>query len=300
MKKETRRNFIQKATFGATALTAGISNAFAKDLKPEFRDKQTPLKLGLMTYLLGSEWDIDTLINNCKETGFQHVSLRTSHNHGVELSLSKKERGEVKNKFENSYLESISLASAFSYHHTDPVELKKNIEGTKEYLQLAADVGAIGVRVFPDAFPEGVSRENTMRQIGQSLREVGEFGHNLGVEVWVEMHGSGTGHAPVTKEILDYSNSKHVYVIWNCMESDTEGAGLEGNFDMVKDRIRHVHMHELTSDYPYGDLFRLLRESGYQGYCSAEIFQPTCEPIRLMHYYRTLFLALQNECNWKL
>ena len=96
------------------------------------------------------------------------------------------------------------------------------------------------------------------------------------------------------KKILDYSNSEHVYINWNCMASDTEGEGLEKNFNMVKDRIRGVHMHEFHSEYPYRAFLKLLRESGYKGYCNAEI-NASCEPIRLMHYYRTLFFAFQNE-----
>ncbi|MCD6321729.1 MAG: sugar phosphate isomerase/epimerase, partial [Clostridiales bacterium] len=226
--------------------------------------------------------------------GFVHAELRTTHKHGVEVTLSKQERAEVKKRFEDSPLEAISLASAFQYWYPDPAELKKNIEGTKEYLQLAADVGAIGIRVFPNASSEDVSSEKMLKQIGEALAEVGEYGHNLGVDVRVCVHGKGTGYVPVIKKILDYSKSDHVYVNWNCMASDTEGKGLEYNFNLVKDKIRGVHLHELYSDYPYRKLFKLLRESGYKGYCNAEISQ-SCEPIRLMHYYRTLFLAFQDE-----
>jgi sugar phosphate isomerase/epimerase len=295
MKKEpTRRRFIQTAALGAAALTTGVSKVSATEISPVSMEKLPFLKLGLMTYTLGKDWDIETIINNCTETGWVHAELRTTHGHGVEASLNKKERAEVKKRFEDSPMEAISLASAFQYHYPDPQELKKNIEGTKEYLQLAADVGAIGIRVFPNAFPEGVDREKNMEQIGKSLGEVGEFGHNLGVDVRVCVHGNGTDHIPVIRKILDYSNSKHVYVNWNCSPNDTEGEGLEKNFNMVKDQIRGIHLHELYSDYPYRAFFKLLRESGYNGYCNAEI-NASSEPVRLMHYYRALFQALQNE-----
>ena len=293
-KEPTRRRFFQTAVLGAAAMTTGLTKASAYEMKPGPDRKSPPLKLGLMTYTLGQNWDIDTIIKNCSETGWVHAELRTTHKHGVEVSLNKQERAEVKQRFEDSPMEAISLASAFSYHYTDQEELKKSIEGTKEYLQLAADVGAIGIRVFPNAFPEGVDREKTMEQIGKSLAEVGEFGHQLGVDVRVCVHGNGTDNVPVIKKILDYSNSEHVYVNWNCNPSDAEGEGLEQNFDMVKDRIRGVHMHELQSDYPYRAFLKLLRESGYKGYCNAEISE-SCEPIRLMQYYRTLFLAFQDE-----
>ncbi|MCP4312408.1 MAG: TIM barrel protein [Bacteroidetes bacterium] len=290
----TRRRFIQTAALGTAALTTGITKVSAVESAPGTKKEFPALKLGLMTYNLGKDWDIETLIKNCTETAWVHAELRTTHKHGVEVTLDKQERAAVKKRFEDSSLEAISLASAFRYHYTDQAELKENIEGTKEYLQLAHDVGALGIRVFPNAFPEGVSREKTMEQIGKALAEVGEYGHNLGVDVRVCVHGNGTARVPVIKKILDYSGSDHVYVNWNCDASDAEGEGLESNFNMVKERIRGIHMHDLTSDYPYRAFLKLLRESGYQGYCNAEISE-SCEPIRLMHYYRALFLALQYE-----
>ena len=295
MKKEpARRRFIQTAALGAAALTTGVSKASASESAPILKKNNPPLKLGLMTYTLGKDWDIETIIKNCTEAGWVHAELRTTHSHGVEVTINQTERAEVKKCFEDSSLEAISLASGFQYWYPDPAELKKNIDGTKEYLQLAADVGAIGIRVFPNASAEDVSSEKMLKQTGKALAEVGEFGHKLGVDVRVCVHGKGTGNIPAMKKILDYSNSDHVYINWNCMASDTEGEGLEENFNMIKDRIRGVHLHELHSDYPYRDFLKLLRESGYEGYCNAEI-NASSEPVRLMHYYRTLFLAFQNE-----
>lgn len=290
----SRRKFIQSAALGVAAMSTGVHTVSGNISKPAEKKKMPPLKLGLMTYTLGKDWDIDTIIKNCSETGWVHAELRTTHKHGVEDSLSKPERQEIKKRFQDSPLEAISLASAFQYHFTDQEELKKNIEGTKEYLQLAADVGAIGIRVFPNAFIEGADREKTMEQIGKALAEVGQFGHNLGVDVRVCVHGKGTDHVPLIRKIIDYGNSPYVYVNWNCSPNDTEEGGLEKNFNLVKDRIRGVHLHELYSDYPYREFFTLLRQSGYTGYCNAEIDESS-EPIRLMHYYRTLFQAFQDE-----
>ena len=290
----SRRKFIQSAAFGVAAMGTGIPTLSAKNSVPSEKKKLPPLKLGLMTYNLGKEWDIETIIKNCSETGWVHAELRTTHKHGVEVTMNKQQRSEVKKRFEDSPMEAISLASAFRYHYTDPKVLRENIEGTKEYLQLAADVGALGIRVIPNEFPEGVSREKNMEQIGKSLAEVGEFGHNVGVDVRVCVHGKGTDEIPVIKQILDYSGSEHVYVNWNCSENDFAGAGLKKNFDSVKDKIRGIHMHDLTINYPYREFLQLLRESGYTGYCNAEI-DASCEPIRLMNYYRTLFMAFQDE-----
>jgi sugar phosphate isomerase/epimerase len=239
------------------------------------------------------------------DTKFEHVQLRTTHKHGVEVSLTKAQRAEVKQRFADAGLV-ISLASAFQYHSPDAAEVRKNIEGTKAYLQLAADVGAQGVRVFPNAAPdEGrPERQRILEQIGKSLAECATTGHSLGVQVRVEEHGNGTSNIPVIKQILDYANNPHVAMIWNCSASDTgkgpglpkgfEGMGIEAQFNLVKGRIGNVHLRELSSDYPWRELFRLLSQSGYQGYCDVEVSPESAEPVRYMRNYRALFLALQN------
>lgn len=292
----SRKEFLKTAAISATAaILPGCSVAAEKKNKENTPSlNPNPLKLGLMTYNIGKDWDIETIIANCSETGYKHVELRTTHKHGVEVSLNKQQRNEIKKRFEDSPLEAISLASAFSYHHTDRNELKEHIEGTKEYLQLAADVGAQGIRVFPNAFPEGVDKEKTMEQIGKSVAEVGLVGHNLGVEVRLEEHGQGTDNIPVIKKIIDYSESPYVYVIWNSSPNDVIGEGLEAHFNMVKDRIRCVHLRELFNGYPWRQFFSLLSQSGYQGYLDAELADQSCEPIRMMHNYQALFLALQD------
>lgn len=299
MKKElSRRNFLGTAAIGAGAATMIPSLLTASDSTGTSNSAElnkNPLKIGLMSYLIGSEWDLDTIIKNCTTAKFLHAELRTEHKHGVEVTLNKAQRLEVRKKIEDSALEAISLASAFMFHFPDQKVLRENIEGAKKYLQLAADVKAIGIRVFPNDIPDEVPAEKTMEQIGKSLAEVGKAGHDLGVDVRVCIHGRKTNQVHVIKKIIDYSESPYVYVNWNCDYNDTKGAGFLENFNMLKDRIKGVHLKDLyTENYPYRDFFRLLKENNYQGYCNAEVGRVSCEPIEFMKYYRALFLAYQN------
>ena len=209
------------------------------------------------------------------------------------MTLSATERAAVKKRFKESSLESISLASGFEYHYPDQKKLKESIEGTKEYILLARDVGATGIRVFPNAVPEGVPEEKTLKQIGKALAEVSGYAHQFGVEIRVCVHGKGTNSVALIKRIIDYSDSPYVYINWNSDALDSAGKGFEYNFNSVKDRIRGVHLHELWADYPYRLLFKLLSESGYKGYCNAEV-NGSADPIRFMKYYRALFLAYQD------
>jgi len=255
-----------------------------------------PLRLGLVTYNLAKNWDVDTIIANCSETKFEAVELRTTHAHGVEVNLTAAQRREVKRKFEDSPVTLASLGSAFEFDSPDPAVLKKNIEGTKEYSVLARDVGAAGIKVRPNRLHtgDGVPEEKTLEQIGRSLHEVSAFAADYGIEIRVEVHGQETSRLPRMKKIMDYAAHPNCCVCWNCNPTDLLDGGLEANFNLVKDKIHFVHMRDLfIEDYPFRDVFRLLNGIGYDGWCCAEIPESD-DPIRVMHYYRALFLALQN------
>jgi sugar phosphate isomerase/epimerase len=120
------------------------------------------MKLGLVTYNMAKDWDIDTIIKTCAATGFEGVELRTTHAHGVEVTLSADERKAVKKRFADSPIELCGLGSAFEYHAIDEDELRRNIEGTKEYAKLAYDVGAPGIKVRPNGLQEeaGIPKKN--------------------------------------------------------------------------------------------------------------------------------------------
>lgn len=251
------------------------------------------IKLGTVTYNLAKDWDIPTLIANCSRTGFQGVELRTTHKHGVEVTLSAAARADVRKRFADSPVELYSLGSAFDYHTPDASRLRADIEATKQYLQLAHDVGASGIKVRPNGLPKEVPEEKTLEQIGRSLRELGETARSLGQQVRLEVHGGGTSSLPRIRRIMDVADHPAVGVCWNSNQTDLEGAGFDANFDLVASRIIEVHMRDLfLAEYPFRRLFERLNAIGYTGYTLAEIPE-SADPVRVMHYYRGLWLAYQ-------
>lgn len=252
------------------------------------------MKLGSVTYNLAKDWDVPTIIKNFEGTGFEGVELRTTHAHGVEVSLSKPERTAVKKRFADSRVELMGLGSAFDYHTPDQTKLRKDIEATKEYIVLAHDVGATGVKVRPNGLPKEVPVEKTLEQIGRSLRELAQFAADYGQQIRLEVHGSGTSLLPNIKRIIDVADHKNAGVCWNSNQTDLEGEGFDHNFDLVKDKIFVVHMRDLyLEEYPFRRLFTRLKQIDFNGYCLAEI-PPTTDPLRLMRYYRALWLAYQD------
>jgi sugar phosphate isomerase/epimerase len=291
----SRRSFLKGAVaVSSISLLPGGIQAAENTRPKRFLVRESAMKLGTVTYNLAQDWDVPTIIKNCEATGFQGVELRTTHKHGVEVALTSEQRAEVRKRFADSKVELMGLGSAFDYHTPDAQKLRKDMEATKEYIVLARDVGATGVKVRPNGLPKEVAAEKTLEQIGNSLRELGDFARHHGQMIRLEVHGTGTSLLPNIKRIMDVADHPNVGVCWNSNPTDLDGAGFDSNFDLVGGKIVAVHLRDLyLDDYPFRRLFKRLNEIGYKGYCLAEI-PPSTDPLRVMRYYRALWLAYQD------
>jgi sugar phosphate isomerase/epimerase len=288
-----RREFLTQASLGVglLGLAAPAEAAERAPLAAATPAKPPAMRLGLVTYNLAKDWDLPTIIKNCEAARFEGVELRTTHAHGVEVTLTKAQRAEVKKRFQDSKVQLMGLGSAFDYHTPDQDKLRRDIEATKQYIVLAHDVGATGVKVRPNGLPKEVPVEKTLEQIGHALRQLGEFAQDLGQQIRLEVHGAGTSLLPRIKTIMDVANHKNVGVCWNSNQSDLEGAGFDYNFDLVKDKIVAVHLRDLyLEEYPFRRLLARLNQLGFQGFCLAEIPESK-DPVRVMHYFHALWLA---------
>ncbi len=260
-------------------------------------EKGSPmLQLGTVTYNIAKDWDLSAILKTLETLEYGGVELRTTHAHGVEVGLDEARRREVKARFADSPVELVGLGSAFEYQSTDPAEVRRNIEGTKAYIELAHDVGAPGVKVRPNGIPKGADLDTTLRQIGKALHEVGAHAEGFGVQIRVEVHGGTTMLLPNMARIMKYADHPNVYVCWNSNDSDVGPDGsIRENFRLVADKIALVHMRDLyLENYPWRELFALLTASGYQGFTLAEIGESP-DPERVLKYYRALWKAYQPD-----
>lgn len=287
-----RRVFMGTVGLGAAALSlGGVPRSTEAHGEPRPEEKSATMKLGMVTYLMGKDMDCPELIRFCTETGLEGVELRATHAHGVELPLSKAERAEVRKQFDDSPIEIAGLGSAYEFQDKDPAVVRQNVEDAKAYAQLAADVGAPGIKVRPNRLFEDEDHDVTCARIGKAWGEVAAFADGLGIAVRMEVHGGGGSSDPKNiRKMLDHANHPNAKVCWNSNpgEQDEHGS-IQANFDLLKHAIGHVHITDIgVYQYPWQDLFTLLKGIDYGGYCLAEI-QYNPEPERFMKYYRTLF-----------
>ncbi len=269
MKCSSRRKFLKQSLgLGALALAAGpLSDSllFAAE-KPGSK-----MKIGLVTFRWGQDWDLPTLLANCEKAQVLGVELRTGHKHGVEPALGAAERKDVRKRFADSPVIFVGLGTNECFDSPDPAKLAQSMEKAKSFVVLSHDCGGSGVKVKPNDFHPDVPREKTIEQIGTSLNELGKFAADYGQSIRLEVHGS-CAELPTIKQIMDIATEKNVGVCWNCNDEDLRGGGLEYNFNLVKDRLADTaHVRELNvGNYPYQELINLFVKIDYPGWIMLE------------------------------
>jgi sugar phosphate isomerase/epimerase len=290
-----RRRLLQCGAAGAAGLFASTAKA-----EPDTATAVGPAyRLGLVTYNLAAAWDLSAILQVCKTVGISPVELRTTHKHGVEPSLTKEQRREVRQRFHDAGVDIWGCGTVCEFHAPDPAVVKANIETCKQFVGLVSDLGGKGVKVRPNGLPKGVPVEKTLAQIGKALVPCGRAGADAGVEIWVEVHGSGTSLPANIKTIMEHCGDPQVGLTWNSNATDIANGSVAVAFQLLSRWIRSCHINELyrehTGSYPYRELFRLLRGIHYDRVTLCEVATGIPDPkagAEFLRYYKALWAEL--------
>ena len=148
---------------------------------------------------------------------------------GVEVRLLERETDLLKRpEFNASQLETrrrelrdsgvvvSGLASSVRFDHTDATERERDLATGRQYLDLAAELGAGFVRVFGDVVPapDDAGRADAISHIVDGWQSLGEYAETLDKTVVVETHGDYSDSALVV-ETLSRVESSAVGVLWD-------------------------------------------------------------------------------------
>lgn len=255
------------------------------------RQPRVRINFGMVTYLWGKDWDISTLIDNLTAAGVNGVELRVDHAHGVTPDLSRNIRREIRKKFKNSNVEVVGIGTNQQFDYPDSAQLRESIEKTTEYIVLSKDIGGSGVKVKPNQFHPGVPKSRTVDQIGRAMNQLARIGADNGQQIRLEVHGHETQEIEIIKDIMDVADHPNATVCWNSNPEDLKGRGLEGNFNLLKDRFGTVtHVRELDdAEYPYKELIKLFVDMNYRGWIMLEGRTDPADKIQALIQQRNLF-----------
>ncbi|MGD8241171.1 MAG: sugar phosphate isomerase/epimerase family protein [Armatimonadota bacterium] len=257
------------------------------------------MKLSLDTYVICKEMSLEHILKVLADCGYDAVEFRCEHDqqHGVELEASADERTQLRKQIEDAGIAVSCLSTSRRFEWPEPERRQEEIDLSKRYVELARDMGCGRIRTFGNNFPDGVEKQDVVRYVGESLRQIGEFAEGTGVDVMLEMHGE-FNHWEYALGSVTIADHPNVAINYNCDRRDLVDGSVAETYGHVKDHIRHVHMHDLADGtFPYVELFQLLEDNGYRGYMSLEQGYKGGDPDTVIKLYAALYRALMAQVN---
>jgi len=252
------------------------------------------MKFSLLSYGIPKKWPLEKLIGEATRLGYSGIELRCEweQGHGVELELSAQQRRDVRYRVQDAYLEIAGLGCSSRFHYTDTKIRSENVDRAKRYIDLAADVGALALRVCGNEFPANVERRECIRYVAESLGEIADHAAPAGINVLLEMHGE-FNNWHFCLGAMKHAGRTNLGLLLNSDDRDLVDGSIASTFSRIRPHLKHVHLHDLTSGYPYDELFALLAASGYDGYISPEISNAEPSPEDYLALYTTHIKTLR-------
>jgi sugar phosphate isomerase/epimerase len=134
------------------------------------------------------------------------------------------------------------VSSSANLHDTDPQKHESQLADARTFIDLASALGAPYVRVFGNNVLG--DRDVAIRNIGLSLRSLGEYSGSKKVTVVIESHGDFTD-SPTLKAVLETADSPHVALLWDAHHTFVSGReDPEFTVAQLGKYIRHTHLKD--------------------------------------------------------
>ncbi|MFI5184058.1 MAG: sugar phosphate isomerase/epimerase family protein, partial [Vicinamibacteria bacterium] len=171
------------------------------------------------------------------------------------------------------------LGSSAAMHEADPAIRAKHLDEGRRFVDLAHELGAPYVRVFPNNFVAGEDHRATIDRIAAGLLTLGDHAKGSGVAVLMESHGDFTGSADIL-QVLTVAASPNVGFLWDAHHTAVAGHETPAEtFKVVGSFVRHTHLKDSrpekdgvryvltgTGTVPVEDTVKTLVAAGYKGY----------------------------------
>jgi len=238
------------------------------------------MKVSFMTFACPM-FSLDEVLAAAKKYGYDGVEPRldAKHNHGIEVTAPAAQRAEARRKFAGSGVACCCLATSLQFINDQAAT------DAPARIDLAADVGAPGLRVFCGPIPKGqqMTIDEVVARVADNLMKVANYAQQRKIEIWLETHDT-VRHGKPVGQILDRCRHPFIAANYDVMHPFCNGEPLEVTVKALHGKVRHTHFHDAKAGggvnivnigegaVPLPQIIRFLREEGFKGYLSGEWF----------------------------
>jgi len=257
---------------------------------------------------------VDQTIAAMKKHGYKGLEPRVEwgHRQGIDLTMSARQRGELKARFEDEGLVIACIATGVGMGVVDSGARDEQIGLLHEYIDLAGDLGCRYVRTFGREVLEGVEMKAVVDYVAAGYRQVIEHATDRNVVVLMETHDRWCNSAHVAA-VVEQVRHPNMGVLWDFMHPQRFCEKVECTFGHVGHLTRHIHAHDARyvennrrtkvcdlgkGVFDHATPLRLLEQAGFEGFFSVEVIHKPGsdhDAVGVMAQYAQVFAEIMSS-----
>jgi sugar phosphate isomerase/epimerase len=223
---------------------------------------------------------LDEIVAVLTAGGCTGVELRAGEKQAVHTGLTRTERTEVRRRLAEARLRPLAVASYVKI--CAPGDDQAIVDELVAHVDLAADLGAVGVRIFPGGSQPADGGDDDERGRRRLELAVGPA-ERRGVRVLVETHDSHSRGEDVARLLRPLGTTGTVGVIWDFVHPWRTGEDPRTTYDAVAPWLAYVQLKDAvppierpvpaligSGDVPLDEIRAVLGKHGYDGWWSLE------------------------------
>jgi sugar phosphate isomerase/epimerase len=231
-------------------------------------------------------WELDRIVETAEQLGYDGVELRAVGG-GLDLlarpEFTNDQLNTTRVLFADRNVDICCVDTSCTFHSPVQQERSTQVDLAIRHAELAAQLGAPLIRVFPDKIQPGATRTETRDYIVESLLQVAKR-LPFEVDVALETHGD-FARAENAIEIMRLVNHPQVTLIWDVANSLAGGDTIEGAGQAVWPYLSHIHLRDArpvsysehwlpvlagTGNVSFTETLAIIDALNYDGYVSFE------------------------------
>jgi sugar phosphate isomerase/epimerase len=283
--RSSRRNFIKGASLLPLGIAAGATGTSALAAEPSARASGHPLKISLNAYCFSKsltapeaggkpEMSYFDVLEFCAKHNFDAIDPTGYYFPGYPKVPTDSYINDFKRRAFKLGLDISGTGVRNNFAQPDEEKRAADVRLVKDWIEVAAKLGAPVIRVFAGAEPEGHSRDEVNHWMVENLKECVEYGKQHGVLVGVQNHGDYLKTAEQVIQIVKMVDSE-----WFGVIVDT-GNFQQGDPYAEIAKVVPYAVNFQVKESPYGSaspvrmdvkkLAQVVRAGGYRGYLPIE------------------------------
>lgn len=247
------------------------------------------------------DYTVDQVIDIAVQNGFDGVEIRFLRGQ-VDLAqleeLAPDQIAHTRRRFDDAGIGVACIDTSIRFTSLSDEEQRTRMELAEQSCRIAVDLGAPFLRVFGGTLPADLTgtedRRRHLAEVARALNSVAELTADHGVTTLVETHDDFCTSAAI-EELWAEGVSDKVGVLWDSLHTFRFGESPRETWDVLGDRIRHVHVKDSRvaspeqfdfalpgeGNAPLPEIVSTLRDNGYAGYVDFEwekAWHPEIEP----------------------